>query len=101
MKLKDSTINYLSIINSMLDVIFPGIWEGRDMVITSSYDFNQLKPLTDHFISVALSNGSGVIPGTMPCYDLFVVTIFSGFVFEDNPEGWKNIYNNWYLVFHN
>ena len=101
MKLKDSTINYLSIINSMLDVIFAGIWEGRDMVITSSYDFNQLKPLTDHFISVALSNGSGVIPGTMPCYDLFVVTIFSGFVFEDNPEGWKNIYNNWYLVFHN
>ena len=99
MKLKESTINYLSIINSMLDAIFPSIWEGRDRVITSSDDFNKLKPLTDQFIDMALSNGSGVIPGTMPCYDLFAATIFSGFVFEDNPEGWKSIYNHWYLVF--
>ncbi len=112
LEMEEKTIEYVSKINMMLEEIFPGIWEGRERVIYSSDDIDKsLQAAIARFGSIVLSRESGVIPGTMPYYDLVAATEFScgsleekfGKIVEKEGESpklnWNNVYRHWIQVF--
>jgi hypothetical protein len=94
------TIDFLSKINMMLEGIFPGIWKNRTRLIYSSDDIDDsLQKNIQDFGSIVLSRDSGIIPGTMPFYDLVAATEFSSGSLLDTFGDWEHVYNHWIQVF--